>query len=134
MAGLKGNVDSLNAFAARLREIPKTLAIKVAEESAPEITALAKSTFAAGENAYGVTWAPLKSGERTTLNRSGGLAAGVYYVAIGTKIRVKLAVSYAKYQIGKRPIFPRKFLPTAYVRQLASTAHATIRAQLGGLS
>jgi hypothetical protein len=38
------------------------------------------------------------------------------YVAIGAKIRVALTSRYAKYQIGRRPVFPTQAggLPQAY--------------------
>ena len=127
------SLASLEDFTASLRRIPVVVGHKVAEASAPAITAAASATFAAGENAYGVTWAPSASGDRVTLKKTGALAKFVRYVAIGSKLRVSLGVPYAKYQIGKRPIFPPQGapLPTSYVQTLQRTSDAVIRAELG---
>lgn len=134
MAGLQGNISSLAKFTQALAQLPRTLALKVAAEAAPKLTDVARSTFEAGENAYGTTWAPKKTGERATLKRSGGIEGGVYYVAIGTKIRVRLGVPWAKYQVGKRPIFPGQgqALPVAYIEALTKSANETIARELGG--
>lgn len=130
---LKGNIASLNNFSAALRRLPRVLAQKIAADAAPEITALAQQTFAAGEDAYGGSWSPGKEGQKITLRKSGSLARYVKYVAIGTKLRVALGVAYAKYQVGRRPVTPRQGepLPVAYVRALRSIAEKTIREELG---
>ena len=133
MAGLTGNPRSLKSFTAKLRDLPRVVSIKVAENAAPALTAAARSTFSAGENAYGDAWAPKADGSRATLNVSGSLAAGVYYVATGTRIRVALGVRYARYVLGKRPIFPRQgsALPVAYLDAITKSAADTIRDALG---
>lgn len=129
---LKGNIQSLSGFSSKLRKIPVVLGQKVATAAAPKLTSVANETFSAGENAYGNTWAPLKDGSKATLNKTGGIARGVYYVAIGTILRVRLAVSYAKYQVGKRPVFPTQGspLPTSYVRALTETVNEVVPAEL----
>lgn len=131
-AGLKGNVASLKNFSAALAELPRVLAQKVAAAAAPALTAVARATYNAGENAFGQTWAPGVDGDRITLHKSGGIARGVFYAAIGTRLRVVLGVPWAKYQIGKRPIFPRQgdTLPTDYLKALTTTTQDVIRAQL----
>jgi hypothetical protein len=133
MSGLVGSVTSLSKFSADLRRLPTVVAQKVALAAAPALTAAARSTFDAGENAYGTTWAPRADGTRATLKKSGSLANRIQYVAIGTKIRVALGVSYAKYVIGKRPVFPAQggALPVAYGDVLARTAVAVCRAEMG---
>jgi len=107
--------------------------MKVCLEAAPALTSLAKETFAAGEDAYGLTWKPGERGQHVTLRKSGDLERTIRYVAIGTKLRVALGVRYAKYQIGKRPVFPRQGgeLPTAYVQTLQRTAVRVIKEELG---
>lgn len=124
---------SLAKFSASLREMPRTLAIKVAEAAAPALTDAARATFNAGQDAFGIPWVPLESGEKATLKRSGALAGGITYVAIGTKLRVRLGVSYAKYQLGRRPAFPRQGdpLPTSYVAALREATARVIQAELG---
>lgn len=133
MSRVKGNVASLAKFSRDLQRLPRVVAQKVASEAAPELTKLAKETFARGENAYGDTWAPSVDGEKVTLRQSGDLEKKVYYVAIGTKLRVALGVPHAKYQIGKRPVFPRQGskLPLAYVGKLDEVTQRVCREELG---
>ncbi len=108
--------------------------MKVAERAAPVITQLAQTTFNAGQDPYGVTWAPGVNGDSIDLNDTGALARYVSYVAIGTKLRVSLGVPYAKYQIGKRPVFPSqgKTLPVAYISKLDSLTSDCIAEYLEG--
>lgn len=128
------NVASLKNFTAKLRELPRTIAIKVAEAAAPALTRAARETFEASEDAFGGSWSPGSKGQRVTLKKSGSLAKYIRYVAVGTKLRVALGVSYARYQIGRRPIFPKQGdpLPTAYVAALRETTIRVARAALGG--
>lgn len=133
MSGLKGDLSSLKKFSAALRELPRVLAQKVATAAAPALTEVALATFNAGEDAFGITWAPGANGQHVTLRKSGGIAGGVFYVAIGTKIRVRLGVPWAKYQLGKRPIFPKQgeVLPKPYVDALTKSTGEVIRTALG---
>ncbi len=130
---VKGDLTSLREFSKRLAELPRTVGIKIAASAAPLLTQVARTTFGAGEDAFGIAWLPSAEGKRVSLVKSGGLEAGIYYVAIGTKIRVKLSVPYAKYQIGRRPVFPRQGdpLPPAYVRVLTDTTNEVIKTDLG---
>ena len=60
-------------------------------------------------------------------------ARQIRYVAIGTKLRVALGVAYAKFQIGRRPVFPTQggTLPVEYSRTLQRTAVDVVRAEMG---
>lgn len=133
MSGLTGNIASLAKFSADLRRLPTVVAQKVAEAAAPALTEVARSTFSAGEDAYGGTWAIRQDGTRATLTKSGALSNKIHYVAIGTRLRVALGVPYAKYVVGKRPVFPRQggALPTSYVETLQRVAVAVCKAELG---
>lgn len=133
MSGLSGNLASLKAFSTALRQLPTVVAQKVAEAAAPALTEVARSTFDAGEDAFGGSWAIRADGSRATLRKSGSLASKIHYVAVGTKLRVALGVSYAKYVVGKRPVFPRQGdpLPTAYVEVLQRTVTEVCKAELG---
>lgn len=126
---LKGNVGSLKDFAKKLRDVPVVVAQRVASASAPAITEAAHTTFDAGQDPYGVPWAPGADGQAVTLERTGLLKRTIRYVAIGTKLRVALGVPYAKYQIGKRPVFPRQGapLPVAYTAALSEATSKEIR-------
>lgn len=124
---------SLAQFSQDLRRLPRVVAIKVAERAAPELTDVARRSFAAGETPYGVPWKPGANGKKVTLVKTGDLAKYIRYVAIGTKLRVALGVKYAKYQVGKRPIFPRQDskLPDSYAQALQRVAVAVVREELG---
>lgn len=118
-------MSSLADFSRKLQALPRVVAIKIAEAAAPAVTAAARATFDAGQDAFGVAWLPSPTGESVTLKKSGALASGITYVATGTKLRVKLGVAYAKYQLGRRPAFPRQGdpLPASYSAALeAATA------------
>lgn len=130
---LKGNVSTLARFSADLRRLPRVVAQRVATVAAPAITKLAASTFASSSDPYGAPWAPGAEGQRVTLYRTGALARFIRYVAIGTKLRVALGVPYAKYQIGKRPVYPTQGgeLPLEYTRTLQRVAVDVVRQELG---
>jgi hypothetical protein len=127
------SIQSLRQFSADLRRLPLVVAQKVAAQAAPALTRVAKATFDAGEDPYGVNWVPGADGQKVTLRKSGALERFIHYVAIGTKLRVALGVRYAKYQIGKRPVFPRQGapLPADYVRTLQRTAVDVVRSEIG---
>ena len=126
-------MKSLSEFTNDLRRLPRVVAIRVAEAAAPKLTELAKQTFDASTTPYGEAWKQGKKGQRVTLRKTGALAKFIHYVAIGTRLRVALGVPYAKYQIGKRHVFPRQTgdLPDAYVQTLKRTAVDVVRAELG---
>jgi len=123
---------SLKDFSASLRRLPTVVAMKVAAAAAPRLTEAAQSTFESGETPYGVGWAPGSDGKAVTLRRSGALQRGVRYVAIGTRLRLALTTSYAKYVVGTRPVTPRQgaALPEAYSAALAAATREVIAAEL----
>ena len=131
---VKGNFASLQQFTQDLRRIPRVVAQQVAKKAAPEITALAKQTFASSETPYGVPWAPGSEGQKVTLRKSGELERRIHYVAIGTKLRVALGVAYAKFHIGRRPVFPTQGgkLPLSYVAKLQQVAADVCRRAMRG--
>ena len=129
---------SLKQFSANLRKLPKLLGARVAEAAAPKLTDLAKTTFAAGQDPYGVDWIPGTHGNDVTLRKTGTLERYVRYVAIGTKLRVSLGVPYAKYQIGRRAVFPTQTqgsaLPLGYAKAIDVDVKAAVAELLGGAS
>lgn len=124
---------SLSQFAADLRNLPRAVALRVTEAAAPVLTELAKETFDASETPDGESWKPGERGQKVTLKKSGDLSKYIRYVAIGTKLRVALGVKYAKYQIGKRPVFPKQGgdLPKAYTEALQRVAVRVVKEALG---
>lgn len=128
-------MSSLKQFASGLRALPKTLASRVTATVAPALSAAANKTFDAGTDAYGVPWAPGADGRKVTLEKTGALKRFLQYVAIGTRLRVSLGVPYAKFQIGRRPVFPRQgaALPVEYVAALNIATSEAAKATLEGL-
>lgn len=125
----KGDLSSLRAFSSSLRGLGSgILANRVAAIAAPKITALAKQTFDASQQADGTPWLPDAGGKRVTLRKSGAMVRALRYVAIGPKLRVALTTSYAKYQIGKRPVFPTQGspLPKPYRDELAAASREAL--------
>jgi len=132
---VKGSFDSLKKFGQQIKRLPKETAIKVAELAAPEITKLGHETFAESTDAYGKPWKPGADGRRVTLHDTGKLESRLRYEARGTKLRVNLGVRYAKYQIGKRPVFPKRgLLPDHYVRVLERIAVDVMRGEIEAAS
>lgn len=125
-------MKSLAQFANDLRALPRAVALKVAARAAPRITKLAEQTFDAGESPYGVAWDPSVDGKRVTLRKSGALFKFIRYVPAGAKLRVVLGVPYAKYQVGKRAVYPRQDspLPNDYVDALKAAAAEVIKEEL----
>lgn len=125
-------MKSLRQFSQDLRRLPRVVAIRVAEVAAPVLTDLAAKTFDASETPYGEAWKLNKKGQRVTLRKSGDLSRYIKYVAIGTRLRVALGVKYARYQIGRRPVFPRQdgALPDTYVQALERTAVRVVKEEL----
>jgi len=132
-AGLKGDMSKLRRIESGLRALPHVVAQEVASKVAGTITRLARRTFDAGENAYGDSWEPSAEGKRVDLRASGALAGGVRYTAVGTRIRAVLTVPYAKYQIGKRPIFPRAGakLPISYRTAIGKSVDDVVKRHMG---
>lgn len=126
-------MSSISKFTAGLRRLPIFAALRIAREAAPVLTSYARETYNQSQTPYGVPWDPSVDGHRVTLKKSEKLFSTVYYVAIGTKLRVKLGVPYAKYQIGKRAVFPTqgRELPKKYVDALAKISADAIRDELG---
>ncbi len=126
---------SLSQLAKNLWALSTTAASRVTAAVAPELTAIANKTFDAGTDPYGVAWDPGADGKRITLRgKTGALKRFLTYVSIGTRLRVSLGVPYAKYQIGRRPVFPKKGsqLPPAYVESLTKATANVARTILEG--
>lgn len=122
----RGPIDtrSIARFSSGLRTLPTRLAQLTAEKAAPIITEAAETTFHASQDPFGVPWVPGVDGQTVTLRKTGALEEKVFYVAIGTRLRVAIGVPYAKYQIGKRNVFPSQgaLLPATYSDALAKAA------------
>ncbi len=122
-------IAKLRKLSAGIKRLPKVVAKQVAQNVDEAITEAARETFEAGQDPYGTSWKPGKDGQAVTLRKSGALERGLKYVAAGVRIRARLGVRYAKYQIGKRQVFPRKGqpLPASYTAVLKAAASVAIK-------
>jgi hypothetical protein len=77
----------------------------VARAVAPYLTALARSDFAAGRNAYGEPRKPGFHG-RVTLVDTGAMFELLRFVSFGRILRCALGTPYAKYMIGRFEVLP----------------------------
>lgn len=125
------STETIRRFGRKLEELPVLLAQNVATASAEKISELGRQTFEQGQDAYGTPWAPGADGKPVDLEESGALKARLSYKATGRKIRSELGVNYAKFQIGKRNVYPRDgALPPAYVETLTETTQNEARKAL----
>lgn len=113
-----------------IRRLPSTTTA-IAAKAAPEVSDLARASWASGVSAYGVPYAPNADGTKRTLNRSGALGASIRFVSVGTKLRCVLGVPYARYQI-KNGILPRggAILPRSWIGSIQKISELEISVRL----
>ena len=104
-------IDSMNAFRKKLLSLPTAGTVKVTEKAAPKLTELGQRSYEEHRSPEGRPWQRSVTGEHVTLVDTGLLRKFLKYFGVGRKLRVRLPVPYAKYQIGKRPVFPQAGLP-----------------------
>jgi hypothetical protein len=130
MSARRLDLGSMSKLAKNLRAMPLATAKEIAKRAAPVISQLSRETFDNSRDPYGAPWVPGVEGQKVTLRDSGKLEQWVKYVVTadgeGTRLRVSLGVPYAKYQIGKRPVYPRAgLLPKKYADELERIARET---------
>jgi hypothetical protein len=104
-------IGNLKKLAKAMREVPKVLAQRVAGKVAPDLTAKARASFAAGENVYGDARPAGVNGSPLTLERTGATKASIRFVSVGTIVRASLGTKYARYLVGKYKILPASGSP-----------------------
>lgn len=131
---LKGNPSTLTKLAATLRQLPKTLAARVASKVAPDLTAQTQAAFASGRNVYGDARPAGVNGQPLTLEKSGATRGSLKFVSVGTRVRASLGTRYARYLIGKYKILPAagSAMPVAWQDSTAKIARAEIERGLAG--
>ena len=119
---------SIRDFSAKLRELSRVVAMRIAAEAAPILSGLVEETTSSSADAFGVSWSPGADGRSVTLRKSGAMLSALRYVAIGTRLRISLTTRYAKFQLGRRPVAPMQgeALPTAYAEALAETSRRVL--------
>lgn len=115
---LKGNPATLRDLRGKLKAFPRTLAAKVATESAPAITGLAQQAYDSGQTVYGAARPKGVDGQPLALERTGAARRDVRFTAIGTTVRCSLGPKYARYLVGKYQILPISALPAAWRAKL----------------
>lgn len=123
----KGNPATLKAFAKKIRQLPKVLAIDVATRVAPSISGLARSAYTGGQTVYGDARPTGVHGNFLTLVQSGATLAAMRFVSVGTRVRARLGTKYARYLIGDYRILPMGSLPAKWSEQIAEDSAAEIQ-------
>ena len=131
MAGLVGNTRTIANLRKLISTLPKVLEQRAAAASVDAINAESMRTFDAGEMPSTMAWPESDvTGKPVHLVRRGELRRLIKYRATGTIIACDASVlRYAKYQIGKRPVFPRRgaVLPAAWREALDRAIKPIIR-------
>jgi hypothetical protein len=122
--GLKGKPETLDSWKKRIQKAPIELAQKVASDSAPKITNLARGAYDSGRKVWGELRPPGAGGRRLTLKRTGDTYGTVRFVAIGTIMRCVLGTPYARYLIGKYGILPSGAIPYQWGAAIRETVEA----------
>ena len=123
---LKGDLSSLRALKARLRQMPVTVAHSVAQRAAPAITELATQAYDGNRSVYGEPRpASTVDGHELTLERTGATRRALRFVANGTIVRCVLGTRYARYLVGKYGVLPNGALPVRWADRLAQVVAAT---------
>lgn len=114
-----GHTASFAGLRRRFRELPRSVASKVAEQAAPELTTLAGRAFDSGRDVYGQARRVSDvDGKALTLYRTGEAEKSLRFKNEGTILRAILARPYIKYLIGKYRILPNGPMPGTWRKTL----------------
>ena len=129
---ITGNIGSIRELGEKLRKLQFWAGREAARAVAPVLTRMADESFDKQRDPWGVAWDPSEDGHIVTLKKTGTLRSFIRYVAIGTILRVSVGTDYAKYQIGRRKVFPAQnaALPAGYSEALAEAANEVIAKEL----
>lgn len=94
------------------------MAHDVAQASAPSLTRLTRTAYAAGKKVYGEPRPLGEGGKPLSLWKSGLTQRTLRFVASGTIVRCVLAKEYMRYLIGKYKVLPNNALPAEWDREL----------------
>ena len=121
--------EGLLAIAEELRGLTATARL-TADLAAPKISQNVQDEFTAGTSPTGDTWAPLKSGGASHLDKTGSMRSKLQVTADGLVVRGKLYAPANIHQYGSkrgvpaRPLFPMpdKPLPDSWDASLTEAA------------
>lgn len=131
---LRGNVKSLRELEKRLRRVGShATGARIAQLGAVALTKQAQSDFDSGNDAYGGARPDGVRGP-VTLVRKGTLRSFLKFAATGLRMRVVLAVPYAKFMIGRFNVLPRggSAIPAKWSSELKRVTHQVLDETAGG--
>ena len=127
---LKGDVRSLQSLKRALQKLPITASARIAARAAPEMSALARSSFDGGRSVYGPARPRGVDGGELTLERTGATRRALEFVATGRDIRLTRLPRYTKYLIGKYDILPNGPLPASWRERMTEIAAQVLYDQI----
>lgn len=131
---LRGNVKNLRELEQRLRRVGgHETGSRIARLGAVALTQQAQADFDAGNDAYG-GGRPDGFHGPVTLRRTGTLRSWLKFAATGLRMRVVLAVPYAKYMIGRFNVLPRgsSAIPAKWGEALGRVTRQVLDETAGG--
>lgn len=117
VANMVRGISSIARLKTAIKELPLKIRAAVARDAKDILNARMRENFAAGQTVYDVARPLSVSGKALSIVKSGKTLSQLYFVAIGTILRVQLPTKYAKYLVGKYQIMPMS-LPVAWRGEL----------------
>jgi hypothetical protein len=103
---LKGDLSSLKKLKQTIAQLPQTLQNHVAQEAAGKLNAMILEDYASGKTVYGTSRPLGVNGNSLDLSNTGNAQGSFELYVVGSLIRVRFAVPYAKYLVGKYKVMP----------------------------
>ncbi len=116
---------ALAGLKARLRELPISLADKIAKRAAPALTDMTQSAYGGNRNVYGDPRPKSVDGTPLTLEKSGKTRRTATFTSDGRIVRAVLGTPWAKFLIGRYRILPNGGMPVEWKRAIDNIVHTT---------
>jgi hypothetical protein len=125
-AGLR----TLNGLKRALRKLPITATARIAARAAPEMSALSRGAYNAGQTVYGSARPLSVEGKPLDLVRTGKSRDAMAFIATGRDIRTARLPEYTRYLIGKYDVLPNGPLPTLWRERMTAIAAQVLYDQI----
>jgi hypothetical protein len=134
VSGLRGELGSIRRLNKKLLTMSTEMSQKVARRAASALSYFARTSYGANNTVYDDPRKLSVDGNPLSLVRTGRVKRDLYFVADGTKVRMKFGPKYAKYLIGKYTILPigKATLPWKWQEALQRGVDAAMRDHLAG--